>query len=108
MATSRAWRFCGGNATEKQRNYIDALAQQAGYGDGHTAARRYFGWSSSKLDRRGLDRQAASAVIDWLQTQIVPKANDDPEVQALRRQAGEDRDVDELRKIAEMDEEVDE
>lgn len=99
--TSRNWKFIGGNATEKQRNYLDRLAPEGGMIDGPWAASNYLGISSAKLSKKGLDRADASKIIDWLKAKIeeakVPSAKDDPEVRALK---GGDAEVEELRKMA--------
>lgn len=97
---SRDWRFIGGTATDKQRDYIDFLANKLGY-SGTRYAANWMGYSSSKLSERGLDKSDASAIIDALKAKLDAKPKpvaEDPEVQALRKDPTSE--IAQLRKMA--------
>ena len=64
-------RFFDLRMTDKQRNYLCALAREAGFSSLRDAAGAAFGWSSSKASKKAAQgRFTASDLIDALKAMI--------------------------------------
>lgn len=96
-------------ATQKQVNYLLKLLDENGYGTRYMSS-SFKGLGATMRERsgtvegwlRGLNVAEASNLIDRLKESKPYKANEDVEVQQLRKDAGPDNDTAELRRIAEI------